>query len=148
MKKHFLFLLVTVFFLVGCIAAPKIPNTLCNEFDKSKSLLLKISEERNIPLNEFYYGLLDVGQIYTIRPERKQKVAEGMNNLSTWYNKNHPVSYTTLINYMTDSEEAAALAAILARRIKDFKSTRIISKYDDCLLRAGWGNAMDELFLR
>jgi hypothetical protein len=49
---------------------------------------------------------------------------------------------------MTDLEKARALGGILNRRIGVYQSTLIISKYDDCLLRAGWNKAMDELYLR
>ena len=49
---------------------------------------------------------------------------------------------------MTNQESARQLTGILSRRLGTFKSSLYISKYDDCLLRAGWKTAMDELWLR
>jgi len=132
------------------LGAPELPADLCMEHDATKSVLLKVAEERGIPLNEVYYGLIDGVAIGMLLPDGldRVKVQEFMNDLSTWYNDNYPVSYTTLIEYMTSMENARQLTGILSRRIGAFRSHLYISKYDDCLLRAGWSSAMDELYLR
>ena len=127
--------------------APKIPEDLCSEFDVTESYLLKVSEEREIPLNEVYYGLLDSTQIaLIIEVVEREKVKEFMNDLAEWYDENYPISYLTLINHMTDeAEKVQGITAILSRRMGNYKSDMFIGKYDDCLLKAGWGKAMDEL---
>lgn len=152
--KNFLLLLMVAFVAVFGMGikdcgTPKIPPELCSEYDAGTSLLLKVSSARNIPLNEIYYGLLDstqIGMIFEVL--ERQKVADFMNDLADWYIEHYPVSYTTLIEYMTDQAKARGLVAIMNRRIGMYQSDLIISQYDDCLLRAGWGKAMDELFLR
>ena len=134
--------------LIGCVAAPPLPPDLCADQDASKSVLIKVAELRGIPLNEVYYGLIDVTAIgIATHSVEKQKIADFMNKLAKWYNENYPMSYTTLISYMTTQEEAEQLTGILSRRIAYFKSYLFISKYDDCLLRAGWSDAMNQLFL-
>jgi hypothetical protein len=158
MKKMSLFFAVVLIMVTGgCqlisgpinLGAPTFPAQLCAEYDASTSNLLKISTERGIPLNELYYGFLDVAQIgLVVEALDKEKVKTFMVNLGAWYDKNYPMNSTTLIQYMVDQEKAQALSGILSRRIGYFKSDLIIGSYDDCMYRAGWNNAMDELFLR
>lgn len=152
--KRFLLVLLAIVFLIGCngmnFGAPKIPSDLCSEYDASTSYLLKISSEREVPLNEVYYGLLDMTQIgLIVEALEREKVAEFMNNLAEWYNDHYPISYLTLIDFMTDeAAKVQGVTAIINRRAGIYKSSMVIGNYDNCLLRAGWSNAMDELYLR
>lgn len=135
--------------LFSCISAPPIPADLCADKDQSKSVLLKVAAIKEIPLNEVYYGLIDIAAIgMATKQVDRQKLQDYMNKISKWYVKNYPVSYNTLIQYMVEEESAMQLAGILSRRIGDFKSYLFISQYDDCMLRAGWSDAMDQLFLK
>ena len=148
-------LLIAVVLMIGCsnginidLGSPEIPAGLCQEYDIEKSLLMKVANERGIPLNELYYGFLDATSIAVIfEAIDKERLKKFMVDLGTWYTDHYPVSYTTLISYMADQEKAQALGGILNRRIGVYNSYLMISKYDDCLLRAGWKNAMQELYL-
>ena len=149
-------LLLAIALLAGCsgvptnFGAPKFPTTLCAEYDPATSFILKTTSERGIPLEEVYYGFLDITQIGLITEALdREKMKTFMNDLGDWYNKNYPVSYSTLLNYMTDeAAKVQGITAILSRRIGMYQSVLVISQYDDCLLRAGWSDAMDQLFLR
>jgi len=157
MKKLF-FILLAIVFLTGCkvtdgtpinFGAPKLPATLCIEYDPATSYILKVTGERGIPLNEVYYGLLDPTQIATgLKLIKRENLKVFMEKLGKWYNENYPMSLNTLIGYMKDQEAAMALSGVLTRRIGVFNSVQPIGLYDDCLLRAGWNDAMDALFLR
>ena len=149
MKRFALLLFIALFALAGCaITAPQIPKDLCSQFDSSKSFLLKTADTVNMPLNEVYYGLLDATTLAMVGGAvDRVRVKAFMVEVGKWYDEHYPVSYTTLINYMTNKEQAALLSGIVMRRIGSFKSFLIISKYDDCLLRAGWADAMDQLML-
>ena len=153
--RHFAVLFILMFALFGCngvpinFGAPSFPAQLCAEYDPATSFLLAQSTERGIPLNELYYGLLDGTQLGMVfEALDREKVKSFMVDLGEWYEKNYPVSYTTLISRMTDQEKAQALTGILSRRIGAYNSVLIISKYDDCLLRAGWNDAMTQLYLK
>ena len=70
--KKLLFVLLAITVLAGCkvtdgvpinFGAPTFPAQLCAEYDPSTSFLLTKASQMNIPLNELYYGLLDVTQI-------------------------------------------------------------------------------------
>lgn len=142
-------LLFIVSLFGGCVSAPQIPTDLCAEYDQSKSLLLKVAALKQIPLNVIYYGLIDVTAIGLATDQLDRDVLiRWMNEISVWYIDHYPISYTLLIEYMTETATAQQLGGILARRIGDFKSYMFISKYDDCMLRAGWNDAMDQLYLR
>ena len=158
MKKLF-FILLAFVMVSGCalnsgtpinFGAPKFPTTLCAEYDPATSFILKTTSERGVPLNEVYYGFLDIAQIGLITEALdRDKVKKFMIDVADWYDENYPVSYSTLLNYMTDeAAKVKGVTAILSRRIGIYQSVLIISKYDDCLLRAGWNDAMDQLFLR
>ena len=149
--------LAAFFIFLGCsnygepinFGAPKFPAQLCADYDPASSFLLTQSSARGIQLNELYYGLLDGVQIgLIVEAIDKEKVRDFMDTTAEWYKKHYPISYTTLVNYLVDTEKAQAVSAILSRRIGEYHSNLIISKYDDCLLKAGWSNAMDELYLR
>jgi len=159
MKKLFFILLAIVaLFLTGCkvtdgtpinFGAPKLPATLCIEYDPATSYILKVTGERGVPLNEVYYGLLDPTQIATgLKLIKRENLKVFMEKLGKWYDENYPMSLNTLIGYMKDQEAAMALSGVLTRRIGIFDSFQPIGLYDDCLLRAGWNDAMDALFLR
>ena len=149
MKRFITVLILALFVLAGCVTAPPIPKDLCSQFDASKSLLLKTSEQYNVPLNEVYYGLLDATTFAMVGGAvDRARVKAFMADVGKWYDEYYPVSYTTLINYMTDKEQAALLSGIVMRRIGVYRSFLIISAYDDCLLRAGWSDAMDQLMLK
>jgi len=159
MKKLFFILLAIVaLFLTGCkvtdgtpinFGAPKLPATLCIEYDPATSYILKVTGERGVPLNEVYYGLLDPTQIATgLKLIKRENLKVFMEKLGKWYDENYPMSLNTLIDYMKDQEAAMALSGVLTRRIGIFDSFQPIGLYDDCLLRAGWNDAMDALFLR
>ena len=129
--------------------APKLPATLCVEYDPGTSYILKVTGERGIPLNEVYYGLLDATQVAAgFKLIKREDLSKFMVELGEWYDENYPMSINTLIKRMKNQEEAMALSGILTRRIGIFNSVQPIGLYDDCLLRAGWNDAMDELFLR
>ena len=158
MKKTLL-LLLSIALVSGCslnsgtpinFGAPKFPTTLCAEYDPATSFILKTTSERGIALNEVYYGFLDIAQIGLITEALdREKVKTFMVDVADWYNKNYPVSYTTLLNYMTDeAAKVQGVTAILSRRIGIYQSNLIIGQYDDCLLKAGWNDVMDQLFLR
>jgi len=160
MKKALLTLLAItfVFVLMGCkvtdgtpinFGAPKFPTTLCAEYDPGTSFLLKVSGERGIPLNELYYGLLDATQIATgFKLIKRENLKKFMVELGEWYAENYPMSFTTLISHMEDQEAALAVTGVLSRRIGAFKSVQPIPLYDNCMVVAGWNDAMDALFLR
>ena len=157
MKKLF-FILLAIVFLTGCkvtdgtpinFGAPKLPATLCIEYDPATSYILKVTGERGIPLNEVYYGLLDATQLATgFKLIKRENIKKFMKDLGKWYDENYPMSLTTLISHMKSQEQAMAVTGILSRRIGMFESLQPIGLYDDCLLRAGWNDAMDSLFLR
>ena len=129
--------------------APKLPATLCIEYDPGTSHILKVVNERGVPLNEVYYGLLDSTQIATgFEVIKREDVKKFMVEIGEWYNENYPMSMDSLIGHMQNQEKVMALTGILTRRIRIFESFQPIGLYDDCLLRAGWNDAMDELFLR
>jgi len=154
--KRIMFVLLAIVLFAGCsgvplnFGAPKFPTTLCAEYDPATSFILKTTSERGVPLEEVYYGFLDITQIGLITEALdREKMKTFMNDLGDWYDKNYPVSYTTLLNYMTDSAaKVQGITAIISRRIGMYQSVLVISQYDDCLLRAGWSDAMDSLFLR
>jgi len=160
MKKLIFILLAIalVFALSGCkvtdgvpinFGAPKLPATLCIEYDPATSYILKVTGERGIPLNEVYYGLLDATQLATgFKLIKRENIKKFMEDLGKWYDENYPMSLTTLISHMKSQEQAMAVTGILSRRIGMFESLQPIGLYDDCLLRAGWNDAMDSLFLR
>ena len=160
MKKLIFIILATalVFALSGCkvtdgvpinFGAPKLPATLCIEYDPATSYILKVTGERGIPLNEVYYGLLDATQLATgFKLIKRENIKKFMEDLGKWYDENYPMSLTTLISHMKSQEQAMAVTGILSRRIGMFESLQPIGLYDDCLLRAGWNDAMDSLFLR
>ena len=148
-------MLIGVFLLSGCLGtpinwgAPKLPSQLCIEYDPATSYILKVTGDRGIPLNEVYYGLLDSAQIATgFKLIKREDLSKFMVDLGKWYDENYPMSLNTLIKHMKDQEQAMALSGILTRRIGIFDSVQPIGLYDDCLLRAGWNDAMDQLFLR
>lgn len=146
MKSAIIAILISL--LISCVSAPQIPEDLCSQYDKEDSVILRIAAIKGVPLNEIYYGLIDMGAMAIISKQiGKEKIEQWMNDVADWYIEHNPVSYITLIEYMTSTAEAQQLAGILSRRIGDFKSYLFISKYDDCLLRAGWDDAMDQLFL-
>lgn len=146
----FSILMVIVFAIFfGCVAAPELPENLCEDYDKSKSLIWKVSIEHNVPLNEIYYGLLDVGAMAIISKDvGRDKVRKFMLDLRDFYVSSDHLSYTRLIEYMTEEEETRQIVGIVSRRISLFESYQWISKYDDCLLVAGWNDAMNRLYLR
>ena len=158
MRTLIALLAIVALFLTGCkvtdgtpinFGAPKLPATLCTEYDPATSYILKVTGERGVPLNEVYYGLLDATQLATgFKLIKREKVKEFMEELGKWYNENYPMSLNSLIKHMKDQEQAMALSGILTRRIGIFDSFQPIGLYDDCLLRAGWNDAMDSLFLR
>ena len=160
MKKLIFILLAIalVFVLSGCkvtdgvpinFGAPKLPATLCIEYDPATSYILKVTGERGIPLNEVYYGLLDATQLATgFKLIKREDLRLFMVELGEWYDENYPMSLNSLIQHMKDQEQAMALSGILTRRIGIFDSFQPIGLYDNCLLRAGWNDAMDSLFLR
>ena len=149
-------LLLIALMIGGCVSgvpinfgAPKLPATLCVEYDPGTSYILKVTGERGIPLNEVYYGLLDATQVAAgFKLIKREDLSKFMVELGEWYDENYPMSINTLIKRMKNQEEAMALSGILTRRIGIFNSVQPIGLYDDCLLRAGWNDAMDELFLR
>lgn len=141
--------LLVIFLLMACVGSPTIPPDLCAEYDQSKSVLLKVSGIKQIPLNEIYYGLIDITAVgMATGALDRDKVLRYMNGVADWYVSHYPLSYTTLIEYMTNEATAQQLGGILARRIGDFRSYLYISRYDDCMFRAGWNEAMDQLYLR
>ena len=157
--KRLILLGACVALIFGCAAnsgvpinfgVPKFPTTLCAEYDPATSFILQTTSERGIALNEVYYGFLDIAQIGLITEDLdREKVKTFMVDLADWYNKNYPMSYTTLLNYMTDeAAKVQGVTAILSRRIGIYQSPLMISLYDDCLLKAGWNDVMDQLFLR
>jgi len=159
MKKLIIALLsIIALFLTGCkltdgtpinFGAPKLPATLCAEYDPGTSYILKVSGERGIPLNELYYGLLDSTQLATgFKLIKRENLKKFMVELGEWYSENYPMSFTTLIQHMKDQEEAMAITGVLNRRIGVFESIQPIPLYDNCMLVAGWNDAMDSLFLR
>jgi hypothetical protein len=155
MKRLLALIILAVFFLFGCsgvpinFGAPKLPATLCIEYDPGTSYILKVTEEREVPLNEVYYGLLDATQVAAgFKLIKREDLAKFMVKLGEWYDENYPMSLNALIKHMKNQEQAMALTGILTRRIGIFDSVQPIGLYDDCLLRAGWNDAMDELFLR
>ncbi len=149
MKRLTILLIIVLFAVAGCsMTAPQIPKDLCSQHDASKSFLLKTADSINMPLNEVYYGLLDATTLAMVGGAiDRLRVKKFMLEVGKWYDEHYPVSYTTLINYMTDKEQAALLSGIVMRRVGAFKSFLIISAYDDCLLRAGWRDAMNQLML-
>jgi len=159
MKKLIITLLsIVALFLTGCkltdgtpinFGAPKLPTTLCIEYDPGTSYILKVTGERGLPLNEVYYGLLDATQLATgFKLIKRENVKRFMEDVGKWYDENYPMNFTTLISYMKKQEEAMAVTGVLSRRIRMFDSINPIGLYDNCLLRAGWNDAMDSLFLR
>ena len=158
MRTLIALLAIVALFLTGCkvtdgtpinFGAPKLPATLCIEYDPATSYILKVTGERGIPLNEVYYGLLDATQLATgFKLIKRENIKKFMEDLGKWYDENYPMSLTTLISHMKSQEQAMAVTGILSRRIGMFESLQPIGLYDDCLLRAGWNDAMDSLFLR
>ena len=148
--KKILFVLLTIVMVFGCVGTPQIPADLCNEYDPETSLLLKVSVEKGIPLNEVYYGLLDIVQIgLIVEAIDRENARDFMNDLAEWYNDNYPISYTTLLNYMTDEAvKVQGVSAIISRRVGYYQSNLMISQYDNCLIKAGWSDAMNQLYLR
>ena len=148
--KKILFVLLASVLLFGCVGTPQIPADLCSEYNPETSLLLKVSVEKGIPLNEVYYGLLDIVQIgLIVEAIDRENARNFMNDLAEWYNDNYPVSYTTLLNYMTDEAvKVQGVSAIISRRVGYYQSNLAISQYDNCLIKAGWNDAMNQLYLR
>jgi len=153
--------LVLCMFAFGCangggFGAPPIPPTLCQlyEADKPNSLLLKIQEEYNVPLNEVYYGLIDTARIMLITDViKKEWIADYLGRVAVFYNDRYPnLTHDQLITYMVSEkiwgEKVELAISILSTRIGYFRSTFMINTYDDCMYRHGWSGAKRLLFIQ
>ena len=145
-------ILILTLCFIGCeltYQPPQIPEDLCSEYDKSKSHLLRVAAENDVSMADVYYGLLDAAQIAMITDIiKKKKLERMMNELGDWYVEHYPVSWSVLVDKMIEAEKAEQLAGIVSRRVGDFRAYWIIDKYSDCMLRAGWKGAMNELGLQ
>ncbi len=135
--------------------APPIPPTLCEEHAavKADSVLLKIQNQYNVPLNEVYYGLIDTTRIMLITDVAdKEWIAEYLDKIAVFYNANYPnLTFDRLVAYMVSKDEwgekVSLALSILSTRIGYFKVGIVINAYDDCMLRAGWSQAKKLLFI-
>ena len=139
----------------GQYGAPPIPVTLCQEHeaDKATSVLLKVSEQYNVPLNEVYYGLIDTTRIMLITDVTdKEWIKDYLDDVAKFYNARYPaITYDQLITYMVSKEvwgEKVELAlSILSTRMGYFRSNLFVNPYDNCMLVVGWTNAKKLLFI-
>ena len=108
---------------VGCgkfsYMAPEIPETVCSDYDKSTSHILKVADKYNIELNELYYGLLDSATIALVTDVvDRVAVKNFIENLEEFILFNAHLTYTDVVLKMvSDSDKALLLKSLLHRRI-------------------------------
>jgi len=158
MKNYFI-LFITLL-LLSCtpnginMGAPPIPPDLCQEFDKSDSLLLRVQNEYNVPINEIYYGLIDTARILMISDVKdKEWIADYLDKVGIFYNEWYPnLTYDQLVSYMVSErvwgDKITLITSIVSTRIGYFRSAMFINEYDDCMYRSGCTNAKKLLLIR